>query len=163
MWWSSWRAAIALIALAIAGCGFALRGATEIPFATIYSGFPDSNPIGAEFRRQLRASAGTRVVEQPQDAEAQFQVLTEAREQEILAFTTTGRPREYQLRLRLVFRVHDGRDREFIGPSEIVLRRDLTTTDTRLTGRAQEDAQLYREMEIELVQQLIRRLAAVKR
>ena len=47
--------------------------------------------------------------------------------------------------------------------AEILLRREITTTDTQLVAKEQEEALLYREMQTDMVQQLLRRLAVVKR
>ena len=73
-----------------------------------------------------------------------------------------GRPREYELRLRLQFRATDGGDREFIPPSEIILRRDISAADNQLTARVDEEALLYRDMQKDMVQQLLRRLASIR-
>ncbi len=73
-----------------------------------------------------------------------------------------GRPREFQLRLRLQFRATDGGDREFIPPSEIILRRDISAADNQLTARVDEEALLYRDMQKDMVQQLLRRLSSIK-
>ena len=91
-----------------------------------------------------------------------LQVLGETRERDIVAYSAVGRPREYELRLRLQFRATDGGDRELITPSEIILRRDITAADNQLTARVDEEALLYRDMQKDMVQQLLRRLATVK-
>lgn len=143
-----------------AGCGFRLRGSAQLPFRTIWLGFSPLSPVGADLRRQLRAS-GAEVVPDPTKAEARFEVLHELREREVLAFSSTGRPREYQLRLRLAFRVHDGKGRDLIPASEIALRRDISTNDLQVAARADEEALLYRDMSSDLVNQLLRRLSAI--
>ena len=107
---------------------------------------------------------GTRLVDRPEDAQVRLDALQEIREKEIVGFSSTGRPREYQLRLRFTFKLTDvAKGVELIGPTEILLRREITTTDTQLVAKEQEEALLYREMQTDMVQQLLRRLAAVKR
>ena len=151
-------------ALATAGCGFQLRGATPLPYRTLHITHPPAaSATVADLRRLLRVSGDTRLVDRPQDAEAVLQVLSEVREKEIVGFSSTGRPREYQLRLRFAFRLAEPDETERIPYTEIVLRRDITTTDTQLVAKEQEEALLYRDMQSDVVQQLLRRIAAVRR
>ena len=115
-------------------------------------------PLALELRRQLRSS-NVEFTPKVEGAEAVLD-LQEVREREVLAFSSTGRPREYQLRTRLRFRLHDNRGREFIPWSEIALRREITLTDLQIVSRADEEALLFRDMQNDAVQQLVRRLAA---
>lgn len=154
--------ALAALAGALPGCGFQLRGAAEMPFKTLYTSFPATSALGNEFKRTFRQQGGTSIAERPDQADARLDVLGELREKEIVAFSSTGRPREYQLRLRLVYRLMDARSNELIPTSEITLRRDIITTDSQLVAKQQEEVLLYREMQSDMVQQLIRRLAAVR-
>jgi LPS-assembly lipoprotein len=157
------RLLLAAVAIVPAGCGFQLRGSAELPFETLYASFPANSPTGAEFRRLLRVQGGTRLVDQPSQAQARLEVLDELREKEIVGFSSSGRPREYQLRLILRYRLLDGRSGAEITPrAEILLRREITTTDTQVVAKEREEALLYREMQTDMVQQLLRRLAAAR-
>ena len=155
-------AALAAGAAVAAGCGFQLRGSAGLPFKTLYAGFLPTSAIGADFRRLVRISGETQLVERPDAAQARLEVLSEAREKEIVGFSSTGRPREYQLRQRFIFRLLDTKGQELIAPTTLLLRREINTTDTQIVSKEQEEALLYREMQTDLVQQLLRRLAAVK-
>ncbi|MGE0310310.1 MAG: LPS assembly lipoprotein LptE [Lautropia sp.] len=161
------RAGLAMLGAAallvpIAGCGFRLRGDTDLHFRTLHSGFAPGSPVGEAFRRQVQRTTTTRLVDRPEDAQVRLQVLSESREKDIVAYSAVGRPRQYELRLRLRFRAHDGEGREFIAPSEIVLRRDIGAADNQLTARVDEEALLYRDMQADMVQQLIGRLATIR-
>ncbi len=144
------------------GCGFKLRGDVQMPFRRLYSGFARNSAIGAELRSLIRVSRDTIIVDKVEEADARLELLLERREREIVAFTSTGRPREYQLRLRVRVRLLDARGVEWMPPSEILLRREITSSDIEVVNRAQEEELLYREMESDYVQQLLRRLAALK-
>jgi len=139
-----------------------LRGSAQLPFRRLYSGFSRNSPIGAELRSLIRVSSDTVIVERIEEADARLEVLSERREREIVAFTSTGRPREYQLRLRIRIRVTDSKGLEWMPPAELLLRRELTSSDLEVVSRAQEEELLMREMELEFVQLLLRRLAALK-
>ncbi len=156
--------ALSLVPLAVApGCGFRLRRSASLPFATLYSGFPPGSAIGTEFARLVRLTEGTRLVDKPQDAEVILDILNDSREREIVAFSTTGRPAQYQLRQRLDFRVRDAKGNVVVPDSTLLLRRDITASDTQIVSKQQEEALLYREMQTDIVQQLMRRLAAIRR
>jgi len=154
-------AGLAGAAALLAGCGFRLRRSAALPFRTLHAGFAPTSAIGAEFRRLVRVAEDTELVDDPAQAEARLEVLREQREREVVAFSSTGRPREYQLRLRFLFRVVDARSQELLPPTELVLSRDITSTDIEVVAKQQEEELLYRDMQSDLVQQLLRRLAAI--
>ena len=146
-----------------AGCGFHLRGPAPLSFQTLYSGFAPNSQLGAEFRSMLRDAPDVRIVDRPQDAEVRLEVLHELREKEVVSFSSAGTPRQYQLRLRFAFRLVDASGAELIPVTELLQRREVTTTDVQLVAKEQEDVLVYREMQTDMVQQLLRRLAAVRR
>src|SRR3990172_3312635 len=148
------------VALAVAGCGFQLRGQQEFPFETI--NVPNNTPLGIELQRNIAsASERTKLVPSPTEAEAVLSVLTEQQEKVILSLNTQGRVREFQLRYRLVFRVASPKGADFIAPTPIVLTRDITFND-QVLAKETEEAQLFREMRSDMVQQIMRRLAVTK-
>jgi LPS-assembly lipoprotein len=158
---------------AATGCGFRLRGSVGLPFQTIYVDAPRTSGVAAELSRQLvalqEAQGGTKLVSKPTEAQIILRVITEAREKEVLGFSTSGAQRDYQVRLRFRYEVLDAKKPlgkelgERIGePTELVLRRDVTTIDSQLTAKQEEDVLLYREMQSDIVQQVLTRLAALK-
>ncbi len=151
-----------LLAVGLAACGFHLREARPLPFESIYLNIPISSELGAALKRSIVANGGTQVLDAPEGAQAQFQMMGEAREKFILSLDAAGRVREFQLRSRFIFRVHDGKGRDFIARSEIVLHRDITFNDSAVLAKENEEALLYRDMQNDLVQQVMRRLAAAK-
>ena len=154
-------AALALSAGLVA-CGFKLRGARDLPFETIFLGFPPNSPFGTELARNIRAGTRTRVIEQRDKADAILEILGETREREVLALNAQGRAREFQLRLKLAFRLTDNKGREFIAPTQLSAHRDVSFNDAQVLAKESEEALLYRDMQTDLVQQLLRRLAAAK-
>lgn len=151
----------AAVTAPFAGCGFHLRRSADLPFRTLYTNFSPTSAIGAEFRRLVRVAQDTRIVDDPKEADARLEVLSEAREKEVVGYSSTGRPREYQLRLRFTFRVVARDSTVLLPPTEIVLHRDITSSDVEQVAKQQEEELLYKEMQSDLVQQLLRRLAAL--
>jgi LPS-assembly lipoprotein len=158
----AWGLTVQATALIATGCGFRLRTSSQMPFRKLYSGFARNSAMGSEFR-VLRSSGDTVIVDRPEEADAQLVILQEAREREIVGFTSTGRPREYQLRLRLRFRVLDAKGQEWLAPTELLLRREITSSDIEMVTRQQEEEMLYREMQSDAVQLMLRRLIALPR
>lgn len=160
------RAALALTtALMLSACGFQLRGANGkgvLPFKTIYLGIPESSPLGTELRRNIRASGDTMIVSTPKEADAIIEVLQETREKATLTLNTQGRVRDYSLYYRLRFRVSDSKGKELLAPTEILLKRDLSFNESQIIAKEKEEEMLYRDMQTDLVQQILRRLSALK-
>ncbi len=150
-------------ALALAGCGFQLRGSANLPFETLFAVFPPGSATGTEFRRNLVHTGGTRLVDRPELAEARLEVLEERHDKEVVGFSSIGRPREYELRLLVRFQVLDRQGEVLVPPTELNLFRHISTTDTQYVAKEQEELMLYRDMQRDVVQQLLRRLAAVRR
>ncbi|MPS26793.1 LPS assembly lipoprotein LptE [Pigmentiphaga sp.] len=146
----------------LAGCGFALRGTADLPFSTLYIGASDTSELGAQLRRYVRNTTNTRIVEDPKAAQAQLQILQETRERSILSLDASGRVREFELRYLFAFRVHDGKGQDYIPPTTIALKRDLTFSDANTLAKDSETNLLYRDMQNETVQQVLRRMAAVE-
>ena len=73
-----------------------------------------------------------------------------------------GAVREYQLRVRLRFKVRNRQGIERIPDTEMVQQRDITFNDSDVLAKETEEALLYRDMQTDAVQQLMRRLQATR-
>lgn len=147
----------------LGACGFQLRGSrqTALPFKSIYLGFAANSPLGTELRRYIQAG-GTTVTKTPAEAEALLDVLSETREKVILSLNSQGRVREYTLYYRFSFRVRDQAGKILLAPTAITLKRDISFNESQVLSKETEEASLYRDMQSDLVQQILRRLAALK-
>jgi LPS-assembly lipoprotein len=147
------------LALLLAACGFHLRGQQKLPFDSLY--VPPGSALSVELKRNLAAAAkATRLVDDPKDAQAVLGFTTEVREKVILSFDTSGRVREYQLRYLVGFRLTDPKGQVYVPTSEIRLTRDVTFNDAQVLAKEAEEGQLYRDMQSDMVQLLLRRIAA---
>ena len=153
---------VLLLALLVSACGFQLRGSYTLPYESLYLAIPDYSLIGADLRRAIRASGSTRLADSAKDAEATFLPTGEARDPIILSLSSAGRVREKRLRYRYGYRVVDDKGRDLVLPNTIDIKRDLTYDDSNVLSKEQEEVLLWQDMERDLVQQLMRRLAAVK-
>jgi len=156
------RLPLALAAVALlAACGFQLRGTAGLPFETLY--LPGATGgIALDLKRNIQAGSATRVVDDPKAAEAQLQFSEETRSKEILALSSAGRVREFRLVYRVRFSVGDGKGGEFLPPSTVTLTRDVTYDDAVALAKETEELLLYRDMQADMVQQIMRRLSRAK-
>jgi LPS-assembly lipoprotein len=156
------RIAIAALCVALAACGFHLRGTADLPFETLY--LPGATGgIALDLKRNIQAGTRVKVVDDAKKADAVMQFSEESRTKEILSLTGTGRVREFQLRYRVGFRVHDGKGGDYVPQSTIQLSRDIGFNDSEVLAREAEEGLLYRDMQTDMVQQIMRRLAAAQK
>ncbi len=146
----------------LAGCGFQLRRIQPLKFQSVkLSGFPSHSPFEHQLRLAIEAS-GTKVVDSLPEAETVLYCLQEARDQVAVVSTAAGQVREISVRLRFRFKLTRVRDEEvLIKDSELALARDLTFNETDALAKQQEADFLLRAMQTDLVDQVMRRLAAV--
>jgi LPS-assembly lipoprotein len=152
--------AILVLGLVTAACGFQLRGQAKLPFETLYVALPDISPLATELKRNIIAGTHTRLVRDQAGAQAILSVTSEERAKSILSFDANGRVREFQLRYVLSFRVHDAKGRDYLPRSEIRITRDISFNDTQVLAKESEELLLFRDMQRDMVQQILRRLAA---
>jgi LPS-assembly lipoprotein len=151
-----------LPAALLAGCGFELRGAVRLPFGRIaLAGFSARSPLADELRRALAANQ-VQVVEPAARPEVVLHAINDRREKVVVASTTASQVREFQLRVRLEFRVEAPGGQELVPATEMLLTRDMSYSETFALAKEQEEATLYRAMQSDIVAQLMRRLAQVK-
>lgn len=161
------RLLLAAPALLLAGCGFRLRGVPQFAFGSLYIAAPEGSQLALQLRRTLEATGGggLRVLSDPAalpQAEAVFELLAEQQERSVVGLNASGQARELELRLRIRFRLRNQAGSELIAPTEIVQQRELSYNETLALAKEAEEALLYRDMRRDLVQQLVRRLAAAK-
>ena len=156
------RILLILLAFALAGCGFQLRGTAAVPFDTLY--LPNTTGgIALDLKRNIQAGTRAKVVDDPKKAQAIMQFTEETRNKEILSITGTGRVREFKLHYRVAFRVHDGKGGEYVPQNRIALERDVSFNDSEILAKEAEEALLFRDMQSDMVQQIMRRLAAAQK
>ena len=156
------RLLFAFAGFALAGCGFQLRRAPEMPFRTIaLAGFRPRSPQADELRVQINSSPTTKVVETTAQAQVVLEALEDHRDKSVAAQTAAGEVREFTLRTTLRFRVRTPAGRLLIRDTELQLSRDMTYNETNALAKEQEEAILYRAMQSDIVDQVLRQLAAV--
>jgi len=157
---------IGTLILLLSACGFQLRGQGQAPivypFASLHISDPKDYPITAEIKRTIHAGKSTRVVDEARGAEATLQILKQTNEKSILSLSGEGRVREFLLRYLVTYSLIDGRGIDLVPATEIVRERVLPYTDEQVVAKEAEEALLIKEMQTEIVRQILRHLATVK-
>ena len=152
--------------LLLAACGFRLRGVPDCAFRSLYIAAPPTSPLARELRRTLQGAGGAlQIITDPAkmaEAEAIMDLLSEQQERSVVGLNASGQVRELQLRLRIRFKLRTPAGAELIPNTELLQQRDISYNETIALAKEAEEALLYRTMQTDLVQQLLRRLAAVK-
>lgn len=161
---SSWTRLCLLAAatLLLAACGFQLRGAYPLAFDSIYLGMPDTGEMHARLKRSIMAGSKVDVVSNREAAQVMLQVLTDRQAKNILSLSAAGRVSEYQLVRTFNFRLVDADNREWLPPGQITVHRDISYNDDQLLSKESEETLLWRDMQSDLIQQILRRLSAAK-
>lgn len=161
-------AIVLAVSLTVSACGFHLRGDGghyTLPFPTMYVGLPESSPLAIDLKRNINANGSTTVVKTAKEADGIIEVLSnpeKTKTKTILSLNSNGRVRQYLLQYGILFRVLDNQGKELLGPTAIGLSRPIDFNETQLLAKEQEEALLYKDMQTDLVQQMMRRIAAIK-
>lgn len=151
-----------LCATLLSACGFKLRGEADLPYSSLYIDLPESNTMRAKLARSIRTGSKTTLGSSAKESQAVLGITGDITVKNILSLNSAGRVREYQLVRTFGFRVYDPAGRDLIPPGQIVVRRDLSFDDSLVLSKQAEEGLLIRDMEDDVVQQLLRRLAASK-
>jgi LPS-assembly lipoprotein len=159
------RAAVAaaLTAALLAGCGFKLRVAPTFAFQTL-AVTPEENGLVAADLIRYFGSAIVPLAATPGTVAPQVivDILQEVREKNVVGVNASGQVREFQLKIRIQFRMRTPDGRELIAPTEISQQRDISFNESAVLAKEAEEVLLFRDMQSDILQQLLRRLAAIK-
>ena len=127
------RSALALIGqtsaagLVLAGCGFKLRGSQDFAFATIAIMPNPGGALAVELRRSFGSAVRVLAPGEPLTAaQVVLDVFSEQHEKTVVGVNSSGQVREFQLRIRVKFRIRTRPGDELMPVSEILQQRDIS-------------------------------------
>jgi LPS-assembly lipoprotein len=154
-------AVLGLAVVVITGCGFKIRGADlGLPFQRV--AIQGDGGVANEIRQTLAGQSNLKIVQKSVDAQVVLVVMSQSVDRTIVAFSSAGRPREIQLRMRVMTRVTDGFAVELSPPQEIIQTRDITVSESEALAMTSAETFMTNDMQQDLAQQVIRRLRAIK-
>ena len=136
----------------------------KFAFKTVYLTLPAISALGVEIRRNLLGSGQLQLLAAAEmlKSDVVLEVFSELRERVVVGLNASGQVRDQQLRLRIKFRLRTPAGKILIPDVELFQQRDLSFTETAALSKEIEEASLYREMQTDIVQQIMRRLGAVR-
>jgi len=149
-------------ALLLSACGFKLRQTPTFAFAKVYINAAANSPMARDIRRGFASGGAVTVVDSPAAADVILDVLNEGRQKVVVGLTAVGQVTEFELRIRFHFRLRTPQGKELIADSEIPETRDISFNESVALAKEPEEQLLYRDMQADIVTQLMRRLSAVK-
>ncbi|MGC4060515.1 MAG: LPS assembly lipoprotein LptE [Aquabacterium sp.] len=159
--------------LGAGGCGFKLRHGYDMAFKTVQlTGFAGNSPLAAELARALEAS-GVRVVDSTLEATQAASAVSVPKSHVVLdgledkrdtlasAITAYGQVRNMTARIEMRFQVKRGDGTVLLAPTVVGLSRDMTYNEKDALAKQDESVALQRAMQSDIVNQVMRRLAAI--
>ncbi len=154
---------IAGASVALGACGFKLRGSQAFVFSRIAILPSLGGLVAQELRRSFGPAVQVLATNAPlAQAQLVLTVANEARERMVVGVNASGQVRELQLRMRVRLNLRTANGKEIIEGDDIVQQRDMSYKETAALAKEAEEALLYRDMQSDIVQQILRRLAAIQ-
>jgi LPS-assembly lipoprotein len=156
-----------IVALVLLGgpvaCGFHLRGEAHYAFDTLFLNAPAAQPFTTDLKRSLEGIGTAQLVASPEKAQVILDITAVENNKQILSLSGGGKVSEFLLIKRVLFRVRDSAGNDWLPASELLVRRTYTYSDTEALAKEAQEQRLWREMQDDAVQQLVRRLQAAKK
>lgn len=145
----------------LAACGFRLKGATPMPFNTLYTNIAENSAFGAAMRRAIvAASPNTRIVSDPAEAEVRLVQLANRQSSRELSIDADGRVEEYELNLLFSFQLVDAANRVLLPPTTLRATREIPYDDTMVQAKQSEITTVFQQMQQSMVDRVVRHLTA---
>lgn len=156
-------AGLALVGAGLAGCGFRLRGSQTFAFQRIAIQPQPGGAVAQELRRAFGPAVRVLAAQDPlTQAQLVLTVSNEQRERVVVGVNSSGQVRELQLRIRVRLQLRTAQGKDIIEGDEIAQQRDISYSESAALAKEAEEALLYRDMQTDIVQQILRRLAAIQ-
>jgi LPS-assembly lipoprotein len=154
---------LGVVSAGLLGCGFKLRGNQSYVFSRMAITPSPGGAIAAQLRSELGRNTQVIAADAPlTQAQVVLRVSSEQREKVVVGVNTSGQVREMQLRIRVRFSLSTPKGKDIVVDDEILQQRDFSFNESAALAKEAEEALLYRDMQSDLVQQLMRRMAAIK-
>jgi len=151
-------------ALLLQGCGWHLRGAQPLP-QELQSLHLQTVSENSAFTRSLKRSLkamDVSLIESATDAPYSLKVSNITNTSRTLSVTSSARVAEYEITSSLTYSVSNIEGEQVVVPTLLSTEKTYLYNRNNATSAFEEKALLHKEMERDLIQQLIRRYRAIK-
>jgi len=150
--------------LLLQGCGWHLRGSQSLPpeLQTLHlQTASDNSTFARALKRSLKASDVT-LTDSAAGAPYSLTVSSISNTSRTLSVTSSARIAEYEITSSLTYSVSNIEGDQLVTPTLLRTEKTYLYNSSNATSAFEEEALLRKEMERDLVQQLIRRYRAIK-
>lgn len=156
-----------LLALALSfllsACGFRPKQSQNLPFNTLYTNVIENSSFGAQLRRILTAnSPNLQLTQTPESAEVQLLQLAYNRHLREVSLDPNGEVENYELQLLMEFTLIDRQGNTLMAPTILSVLRDMPNNPQSSFAKQIEINSLFSDMELSLVDRLVRRLSSIE-
>ena len=155
---------LGFVLLTLAGCGFQLRGTATVPehLKTMYiQGIDLQQDLGRELKRGLQGN-DVLVLDSYQQGSAILTVLDNTFERRVLSVGSDAKVSEYDLYRSLTYKITDENGQVLSADQKLIAQRDYQFDQDKVLASEQEEAELRKQLNQQLVQSVLRRLTALK-
>ena len=152
----------ALFALTtLSACGWRVRGKVDLPYRNLLL----SGSMTQEFRDTLEMYLGVNditLVKNAKEAELILEIMTEQSARQVLSYNGAGQITAYRIISRVAFRTFHPNGIEVTPEADIYLTRDVDFDQANVQSFDLLVAEHLKVMRVDIVNQLMRRMAAIK-
>lgn len=147
--------------LALGACGFHLKGATPLPFHSIYTNIDLDSAFGVRLQRTIQAnSPDTRFIRDRAQADVYLHQMSENESLRQLSIDAEGRVEEYELNLDFTFQLLDKAGHVLLAPTMLHSTRELPYNDRIVQAKESEITRTFKDMRDKQIDQILRRLSS---
>ena len=157
----SLRALLFITIVSLIGCGFHLRGTSDVSFSSIFIQ-GNTLTISKNLTKSLSTN-GVKVLNGAEGAELLLEMVGEESEKRILSLAGTGTVNEFELYYRVHYRSKLAGAELWSQVQTVEARRDFTYSDANLLAKQGEEKRLNENMQQDVISNLTRRLSALKK
>lgn len=145
----------------LSGCGFQLRGQVPLPFEGAYIDAAPGSGLAAMLSKQL--SLQSKLAPSRDKADVIIRLSDENQRKSILTLSSSGKVQEYRLVYKVTVAASDASGAEALPPATLQQVRDFSYNDQAVLAASTHETTLRNEMRQNLVQQIMNRLAFVRK
>ena len=155
--------ALATLATSMGACGWRLRGKVNLPYKSLLLAGTITPELKDDIEMLLRVN-DIELAKSVKDSELVLEIISEQHARQVLSYNTSGQITAYRIISRIVFRVFDPiTGLEAMPESDIFLTRDIDFNQSNIQAFDQQVNEFVKSMRIDIVSQLMRRLASIKK
>lgn len=155
---------VAICMMLIGACGWHLRGLEPLPeeFKSLYLSIPNE---GSELSRSLKRSLkslGVDLVESAKDAPYTLAITNISNNRRTVSTNGRGKAAEYELTTVISYEIKNSAAETLLGPDKVSAEKIYLFDPDNVVSAFEEEQILRKEMQRDLIQQIIRRYQAIK-